>query len=46
MDIQRENSIVIRKDVNDESVKGGKWWPSEKSISDWSVFASLSGDWN
>lgn len=24
-DMQRENSIVIRKDVNEETVNGGEW---------------------
>lgn len=46
MDIERENRVVIRKDVNEESMNGGKWWTSEKSFSDWSRFMSLSGDWD
>lgn len=25
MDIERENRIVIRKDVKEESMNGGKW---------------------
>lgn len=25
MDIERENRVVIRKDVNEESMNGGKW---------------------
>lgn len=42
MDIERENSIVMRKDVNDESVNSGKWRTSAKSLFDWSRFISFS----